>query len=71
MADTPQVLPNTKNDIIISNVQKNLIEAAVMAPTVRDLSGFAVKGTKSINVPKLTNFSVTNRAFGSTADAFV
>jgi len=69
MADAIQTLPNTKNDLIISAVQKNLIEKAVLAPLVRDVSQFAVQGSKSFLVPKLSNFSVTNRAFGSAADA--
>lgn len=69
MADAIQTLPNTKNDLIVSAVQKNLIEQSVLAPTVRDVSQFAVKGAKSFSVPKLSNFSVTNRAFGAAADA--
>lgn len=69
MADAIQTLPNSKNDLIVSNVQKNLIESAVLAPSVRDVSAFAVKGTKSISIPKLTNFTVTNRTFGAAADS--
>lgn len=69
MADAIQTLSATKNDLIVSAVQKNLIEKAVLAPTVRDVSGFAIKGAKSFKVPKLTNFSVTNRAFGASADS--
>jgi hypothetical protein len=66
---TTQVLPNTKNDLIVAAVQKNLIESAVIASLVRDVSGFAGKGTKSIAIPKLTNFAVQNRAFGNTGNA--
>lgn len=69
MADATQVLSNTKNDLIVAAVQKNLIEKAVIVPTVSNLSGFAVKGAKSFKVPKLTNFSVIDRAFGSAGDA--
>ena len=69
MADAIQTLPNTKNDLIVSAVQKNLIEKAVLAPTVRDVSAFAVKGAESFRVPKLTNFTPVNRAFGMPADA--
>ena len=69
MADAPQVLPNSKNDLIVPNVQKNLIEASMFAPTVRDISGFFPKGSKSAAIPKLTNFAVQNRAFGATGDA--
>lgn len=70
MADAIQTLPNTKQDLIIAAVQKNLIERAVLAPTVRDLSAFAgAKGTKSFAVPRLDNFTVTNRAFGAAVDS--
>ena len=69
MADSIQTLPQTKNDLIVSAVQKNLIEKSVLAPTVRNVSQFAVKGAKSFAVPKLSNFAVTNRAFGAAADA--
>lgn len=69
MADAIQTSPNTKNDIIVSAVQKNLIEKAVLAPTVRDVSAYAVAGSDAFRVPKLSNFSVTNRTFGSAADA--
>jgi hypothetical protein len=69
MADAIQTLPNTKNDLIVSAVQKNLIEKSVLAGTVRDVSAFAIKGSKSFDVPKLSNFSVTNRAFGAAGDA--
>lgn len=69
MADVISVLPNTKNDLIVSAVQKNLIEKAVLAPTVRDVSQYAIKGSKSVLIPKLTNFTVTNRAFGSSTDS--
>jgi hypothetical protein len=69
MADAIQVLSNTKNDLIVAAVQKNLIEKAVIAPTVSNLSGFAIKGAKSFKVPKLTNFTVVDRAFGSAGDA--
>jgi len=69
MADAIQTLPNTKNDLIVSAVQKNLIEKAVLAPTVRDISAFMVKGTKSVRIPKLNNFVVANRTFGSPEDS--
>jgi hypothetical protein len=71
MADAIQTLNNTANDLIVAAVQKNLIERSVLAPTVRDVSQFAIKGAKSFEVPKLSNFAVTNRAFGSSADAGV
>jgi hypothetical protein len=69
MADTPIVASNTKNDLIIAAVQKNLIEKSVLAPLVRDVSAFAIKGAKSIEVPRLSNFTVQDRTFGATGDA--
>lgn len=69
MADAIQTLPNSKNDLIISLVQKELIERAMFAPFCRDLSGFAGKGTQSIKVPKLSSFSVVDRTFGAAGDA--
>lgn len=69
MADTPLNPANTKNDLIIAAVQKNLIEKAVLASTLRDVSGFAVKGAASIDVPKVSNFVVTERALGSAGEA--
>ncbi len=69
MADVAQTLPNTKQAIITAIVQKELAAAAKLLPYVSDLSAFAVKGATSISVPKLTSFSVTNRAFGASADA--
>jgi hypothetical protein len=69
MADTLTLGTNTKNDLIVSAVQKNLIEKSVLAGTVRDVSAFAVAGAQSFAVPKLSNFSVVNRAFGASADA--
>ena len=69
MADAITTGDNTRNDIIVSAVQKNLIEKAVLASTVRDVSVYAVEGSEAFRVPKLTNFTVTNRAFGTAADA--
>jgi hypothetical protein len=69
MADAIQTLPNTKNDLIVAMVQKELIARSVVAPLVTDLSAFAIKGSKSFNVPKLTSFTVANRAFGAAQDA--
>ena len=60
-----QTLPNTKNDLIIERVQRELQFRAKLAGTVSDLSMFAVKGAKSIAVPKLTSFTVANRTFGA------
>lgn len=69
MVDAVQTLPNTKNDMIVALVQKELIAKAKFAPMISDLSAYAVKGTKSINVPKLSSFTVANRALGTSEDA--
>ncbi len=69
MADSVTILPNTKNDLIISLVQKELIERAVALPYLRNVSQYAVKGAKSIEVPKLSSMIVDNRAFGNAGDA--
>lgn len=69
MVDQVQTLPNTKNDMIVALIQKNLLAKAKLAPLISDLSAFAVKGTKSINVPKLSNFTVSNRVLGASEDS--
>lgn len=53
----------TKNDMIIGLAQKFLADSTMMRNYVTDLSMFAVKGTKSISVPKLSGFTATNRDF--------
>lgn len=60
-----QTLPNTKNDLIVSLVQRELIEASKLAPYLTDYSSFAAKGVKSVQVPRLSGFTVANRAFGA------
>ena len=57
----------TKNDLIISLVQRELIARAVVMPSIADLSAFAGKGSRSIAVPRAGSFSVEDRA--STAEA--
>lgn len=54
----------TKNDLIVAMVQKELKFSAMLAGLVTDVSAFAVKGAKSIEFPKLSSFTVSNRAFG-------
>lgn len=70
MADTIQNPGNiTKQDLISALVQKELQFAAKLLPTITNVSQFAVKGAKSISFPKLTSFTVANRAFGAAGDA--
>lgn len=52
----------TKNDLIVSLVQRELISRAVVMPSIRDASAFASKGSKSIAIPRAGSFSVEDRA---------
>jgi N4-gp56 family major capsid protein len=52
----------TKNDLITSLVQKELKFRAKLLASVTDLSSYAGKGMKSISFPKLSSFTVENRA---------
>lgn len=61
----------TKQDLITALVQKELKQAAVLAPLFTDVSEFAVKGAKSISFPRATSFTVTERASGAAGDASV
>lgn len=62
MGDTE--LGTTKATLISSLVQRELAFNAMLASTVTDVSNFAVKGVKTINFPKLTSFSVSDRVEG-------
>ena len=52
----------TKQDLIASEVQKEIQFRAKLAPVAMDVSRFAVKGAKSISFPKLTSFTAADRA---------
>lgn len=52
----------TKNDLIVSLVQKELISKAVVMPTIFDASIFAGKGAKSVRIPRAGSFAVEDRA---------
>ena len=69
MADAITVATATKNDLIISMVQKELAFKAKLLPFVSDFSAFAAKGMKTIQVPRLSSFTASNRAFGVAGDA--
>ena len=62
-------LSATKQDVIAAIVQKDLKFAAKLVPFVTDLSVYAGKGAKSVKVPKLTSFTVVDRASGAAGDA--
>lgn len=61
----------TKNDVIIAIVQKELAFAAKMLPYVTDFSQFALPGQKTVKVPKLTSFTIVDRATATAGDASV
>ena len=69
MADAIQVLPNTKQDVITSLVQRELKAQAKLLPFISDFSSFAGKGAKSVAVPRLTSFTAALRTFGAAHDA--
>lgn len=55
-------LTATKNALIVALVQRELIAKAVVMPSILDASVYAVKGTKSISVPRAGSFAVEDRA---------
>ena len=61
----------TKEAMIASVVQRELLEGLVVAPTVMDVSAFCEPGAKSIEFPKAGSFTVANRTEGSAGDATV
>jgi hypothetical protein len=74
MADT--IVANTQLDsskmaMIAAAAQKSLAFSAKLFPLVTDLSFMVGKGMKSLDLPKLGEFTVTNRASGAAADATV
>lgn len=52
----------TKQDLIAAIVQKEMKFAAKLLQLVTDYSFLAVKGAKSVSIPKLGSFTVQNRA---------
>jgi len=60
-------LVNTKQDLIAALVQRELLESASLVPLCTNYSNLAVKGAKSISIPKLSSFTVQDRAFGAAA----
>lgn len=62
-------LNTTKAVLIAKMVQKELAFAPMLVKTISDVSAFALPGHKQISFPKLTSFSVTNRAEGAYGDA--
>lgn len=60
-------LSATKNDLIVSLVQQELISESILAPTILDVSMFAKKGSQSISFPKAGSFTAENRVSGAAA----
>lgn len=58
-------LAPTKQDIISAAVQRELKEGSYLPGLFLDVSNFAGKGMKSISFPKLTSFTVEERASGA------
>lgn len=61
-------LAQTKNDLIISLVQRELRFQAKLLPYFTDYSSFAAKGLKTIQVPKYGSFTVQERPTGIEGD---
>lgn len=61
----------TKAAVIAAMVQKELAFAAKLSPLVRDVSQYAVPGAKSVSFPKLSSFTIIDRASGVAGDASV
>jgi hypothetical protein len=60
-------LSATKQEVISEIVQRELISQGVLAPTILDVSRFAVKGASTISFPKATSFTAENRATAAAA----
>jgi N4-gp56 family major capsid protein len=58
----------TKQDLIASMVQKELAFQAKLTPYFTDLSAMVGPGMQSIAIPKLSSFTVSDRAEGSEGD---
>lgn len=58
-------LANTKAEIFSALVQKEITDSISLAPLIEDLSELAVKGVNIVSVPKLSSFTVSERAFGA------
>lgn len=54
-----------KQDLISALVQRELKNNATLTGFLSDLSSLAINGAKSISLPKLSSFTVQDRAFGA------
>lgn len=55
----------TAMDIVASIVQETLKQTQVLAPTVTDYSQFAVKGSKTVDIPRRDQFSAADKSENS------
>lgn len=60
---------NTKMDLILQIVQRELQASADLIPTISNVSAFAEKGIDKISFPKLESFSAALKVSGTAADA--
>lgn len=61
----------TKQELVAAVVQRELIEAAKVAPRCLDVSRFSVEGAQTIDFPKAGSLTIINRAEGTAGDAAV
>lgn len=59
----------TRMEYIVEIVQRELAAAAKVRPLILDVSEFAIKGNQSIEFPKMSSFTVTEKADGGKVDA--
>lgn len=52
----------TRQDLVASLVQETLKQRSILMPTVTDYSRFAVPGSKSVLIPKRTQFTAADKA---------
>lgn len=64
-------LSSVKQDLIAAVVQKELAFQAKLTPYFTDVSMFAAPGAKQISFPRLSSFTVIDRASGVQGDASV
>lgn len=60
-------LVNTKAELIAALVQRELLESASLVSCLGDYSSLAMKGYNQVSIPKLSSFTVQDRAFGAPA----
>lgn len=60
-------LTATKNALIVALVQRELIAKGVVMPSLTDASAYAIKGAKSIAIPRAGSLAVEDRASAAAA----